>query len=98
MPASRPATRRARGRRASARCRRRRAPLLVDAAPPLVLARARKDAGELALIEAAARLVGVGHAALREAARAGASELDLWGAARGAIEAARAARCTRSST
>lgn len=61
----------------------------LDAARPLVLARARKDADELALIAAAARLVDVGHAALREAARAGATELELWGAARAAIEAAK---------
>ncbi len=60
-----------------------------DAARPLALARARKDAEELALIAAAARLVDVGHAALREAAREGATELELWGAARAAIEAAK---------
>ena len=61
----------------------------VDAARELVLARARKDAEELALIEAAAELVTIGHAALRDAARAGMTELDLWGAARAAIEAAK---------
>jgi Xaa-Pro aminopeptidase len=61
----------------------------LDAAHALTLARARKDADELTLIEAAAELVNIGHAALREAARAGATELDLWGAARAAIEAAK---------
>jgi Xaa-Pro aminopeptidase len=62
---------------------------VLDAARPLALARVRKDADELALIAAAARLVDLGHAALREAARAGATELELWGAARAAIEAAK---------
>lgn len=61
----------------------------ANAGPALALARACKDSHELELIEAAARLVGVGHAALREAARAGATELELWGVARTAVEAAK---------
>jgi Xaa-Pro dipeptidase len=60
---------------------------LVEAGDALALARVRKDADELALIDAAARLVDVGHAALREAARAGATELEIWGVARAAVEA-----------
>ncbi|HEX7291872.1 MAG TPA: Xaa-Pro peptidase family protein [Conexibacter sp.] len=61
----------------------------IEAGAALTRARARKDAEELALIEAAAELVSVGHNALREAARAGRTELDLWGATRAAIEAAK---------
>ncbi len=63
----------------------------TEAGAALTLIRARKDAEELALIEAAAELVKIGHAALREAARAGVgtTELHLWGAARAAIEAAK---------
>jgi Xaa-Pro aminopeptidase len=52
----------------------------------LAVARMRKDPDEIALIEAAAELVAVGQAAAREAAGSGRTELDLWAAARTAME------------
>lgn len=59
----------------------------VDAGAALGQARAGKDPDELELVVAATRLADIGQGTLRDAARAGATELELWGIARGAIEA-----------
>jgi Xaa-Pro aminopeptidase len=59
----------------------------VDVTDLLDLARATKDADEIALIEAACGLVGAGHAAVRSALEPGVTELELWGAAERAMAA-----------
>ena len=60
--------------------------LWIDAGARLPRARMRKDEHELALIAEAAALSDAGHAAVRDAVRAGVSELELWSAARSAME------------
>ena len=59
-----------------------------ELAAAIAAARAVKDAGELVKIRAAVELVEAGHRGLREALEPGVTELELWGAAGRAIEAA----------
>jgi Xaa-Pro dipeptidase len=60
---------------------------LVDAGAELVRARATKTAAEVDQLRECARLTTIGQAAALSAARPGMTELELFGAIRGAIEA-----------
>jgi Xaa-Pro aminopeptidase len=60
----------------------------IDAERSVLVARAVKDADEIELIRAAVELCDAGQAAVRGAAAAGVTELELWSAARGAIDGA----------
>jgi Xaa-Pro aminopeptidase len=64
----------------------------VDVTAALAAERAVKDADEIARVRAAIALCDAGQRAAREAARAGATELDVWAAVRAAIERAAGAR------
>jgi Xaa-Pro aminopeptidase len=64
----------------------------VDVTRELAAQRAVKDADELERIRAAVALCDAGQRAAREAARAGMTELDVWTAARAAIERAAGGR------
>ena len=61
---------------------------IVDATDEIVRARAVKDPDELDKVRAAIRVCDVGQRAAREHARAGISELELWGEIRKAMELA----------
>jgi len=70
---------------------------LLDASDALCAARAVKDAAALAQIRAAIAVADAGQARLRAAAVAGADELELFAAARGAMEARAGARVPLSA-